>query len=83
MKGRVPVEPFREAFERSDMSATEVALRAGWTSRGRPEGGRVTRHLGLRPYRCRDRWLLVELLAPPTAERLCRALDLDPVDVGL
>lgn len=80
----IPVAPLREAFERSGLSASEVARRLGWT-RTVPDSGRVLRQLGLYPthnghghgYRTR------ETMSDDRAAELARVLGVDPVDVGL
>lgn len=59
------------AFERSGVSLSEVALRMGLISRGKPDTSRLQRLLRQRS---------VELC---TAVRVLDALGLDPVEVGL
>jgi hypothetical protein len=79
---QVNVGPLREAFERTGMSPGEVAARMGWF---KPDGRRVTEALGIRGYspghglppRRRERMDLRR------ATKLARAMDVDPVDVGL
>ena len=87
---RVPREPFIEAYERSGLPANEVALRIGMTRkrRGRAEGDSTSllRLLGLAPdvsrgyrsFRPRDGDIDYDL-----GVRLARALDVDPVDLGV
>jgi hypothetical protein len=95
----VPVEPFQQAFQklepwvsehpwqrlRAKDAANTVAVRLGWfTSDGRPDGSRVRRVLGLRPYtngrgyppRIRD------YVRAPMAAQLCEALGVSPHEVG-
>ena len=90
---RIDVRPFQQrllALERDELiSRSEVARRLGWfrqapghrrETRGAklvPDTGRVTRLLGLKatqPQRS---------MSYENAVRFCRALDLDPVDVGV
>jgi hypothetical protein len=79
---QVNVGPLREAFERSGMSTRELALRMGWL---KPDNGRVNRSLGITQYdpghgngpRLRER------IDYGRAIELARAMDVDPVDVGL
>jgi hypothetical protein len=87
----VDVAPLREAFQRSGLSACEVARRMGWIRTRRfdgrrlPDQSRVVRYLGLREYqpghgyenRFRAR------MREDVAERFARALDVDPFEVGL
>lgn len=53
--GKVPVEPLRKAFLKSDRTAYDVAKRMGWVYRDRrrdsefPDAGRVLITLGLAP----------------------------------
>lgn len=68
---RVPAAPLRAAFERSGMTAAEVAHRMGWTPGGKADTSRVARTLS-RPT--------VPLML---ARGLCDALLVDPVEVGL
>jgi hypothetical protein len=88
-RGTVPVQPFQEAFLGSGLTPTEVALRLGWTRVNRdkryPDGDRVKKALGLRPYQVgRGRGAkLKERLHEDTALEFCRALRLDPWEVGI
>lgn len=72
----VPVGPLREAFVRSGLTYAEVARRMGcneaWV--GRTLGSRSVPYPPFRSPRG------VEY---KTAVALCRAMNLDPVDVGL
>jgi hypothetical protein len=74
--GEYDLRPFREAFERSGLSITEVARRLDWTC---PDQDRAGRTLGLH----RDHGKYRQRLCHHTALALCKALDIDPVDVGL
>jgi hypothetical protein len=79
----VPNEPFRVEFERSGESLSVLARRMGWVSkRGQPQTSRVARSLGLMadpdvgPGHHRSQ------IKYETAVKLCRALYLDPYEVG-
>lgn len=81
-------EGLREAFILSGLSPGEVARRLGWwrTEKGRrvPDGTRVLRVLGVRTVAGkRERGRRYRRVAYWTAERLARAIGVDPVDVGL
>lgn len=88
----VPNEPFRKRFIRlqevEDLSLAEVAVRIGWINppnKKNPEGvadtTRVARLLGLKGQgkngEARQR------ISHENAEKLCRALHLDPFEVGI
>jgi transcriptional regulator with XRE-family HTH domain len=45
--GKVPVAPLREAFLRSGVTAASVAFTLGWMERGKRDGARVKRTLGI------------------------------------
>jgi hypothetical protein len=79
MSTRVDVAPLREAFERSGLSATDVALRMGWL---KPDCNRVTKALGITPYHMGHGFKPKhrEHLRWDTAERLAQAIGMDPVD---
>jgi hypothetical protein len=92
-RGQMANIPFREAYERSGLSLSEVARRMGWmrsVSR-RPQdrvgdSSRVGRVLGLRretPSTRNGGGAYRKYVRYSTAEALCRALDLDPLDVDL
>ena len=78
----VSTDRIREAFERSGVSASELALRLGWL---RPDSARVSRQLGIAfdrnghgsPIRNRG------MMSYERALEICEALGIDPVDVGL
>ena len=84
---RIPVEPFVERYrELHEDGLTDSTLceRLGYTWDGRADITRFKRHLGLKPWRngqggCKRN----EKVNPDIALRLCTALELDPVDVGL
>lgn len=84
---RIPVEPLREAVQRSGMSAYHIARELGWmrrmTSYGRvvtrPDDGRVRRDLGMRPDTCGP----LTHIDRNKAERICQIINAAPVDVGL
>lgn len=73
--GEIDIAPIREAFERSGLTLTEVARRLGWT---RPDQPRIGRALGYH----RDHGRLRQQVTYETAVQLCRAIGIDPVDVG-
>lgn len=82
-------KPLCEAFERSGLSACELALRLGYT---RLKAGRwvlgdsapVRRALGLRRVILRgERLPRQRFMQRKTALRYAKALGLDPVDIGL
>jgi hypothetical protein len=94
--GRVPVAPVREAFEASDVSAYEVALRLGWFHQARhhktacPDSYRVRRALGIAPYPPgRDRRgvpyppKVRTHIAACTASAILGAIGVIPAEVGL
>lgn len=90
---RVPVGPFRIRFvqleRRGVMSRTELARVLGWSRRppasmrrrghvhAIPDTGRVSAVLGMKAGSAK------RTIAYDTAVRLCRALDMDPVDCGI
>jgi hypothetical protein len=74
--GEIDVRPFREAFEQSGLSLSEIARRCGWTRVDQPRAGRA---LGFH----RDHGEYRQRLRYETAVALMEALDLDPIDVGL
>ena len=81
-KFEVPVAPLREAFLRSDVTASELARRLGWV---RPDSSRVGRQLGLLQS-CDGRTRQPYIRETTTYERaleICAALGIDPVDVDL
>lgn len=78
----------RERFQRlekiGEVNAAEVASRCGWETtnkagRRKPDSSRVVRALGLTPDNGKVRTEVTE----EGAELLCRALHLDPWEVGL
>jgi hypothetical protein len=84
-RGTVPNELLRERFLASGMTPSEVAIAAGWESRGRPDSSRVAVALGLRPStggRGFHRGICKKL-EEDTALELGRALGLDPFEIGL
>jgi hypothetical protein len=101
-RGEVDVAPLRDAFLQLDPAprpgrggsvpkdaAVVVAARLGWVDRGRADGVRVRRVLGLRPYHSRSSrspWhqrRLRETVTREMAVRVCEAMGYDPVDFGL
>jgi len=85
----VPVGPLREAFERSGLSTNEVARRAGWLRHYVARNGRVRKmgdstrvRRGLGLVATQGGWVRTHLTYDE-AVALARALDVDPVDVGV
>lgn len=79
---RVSNRPFRERFEESSVTASEVAVRCGWVRKnGVPEASRVTEALGLTSHRKSDPPR--KFMYAKNAKALCDALLLDPWEVGL
>jgi hypothetical protein len=85
---RVPVAPFRETFIRLErrglVSRSSLALQLGWIRRASGSGvglvgdaGKVNRVLGLKSSEPQT------TMRYETGVALCRALDIDPVDVGV
>lgn len=74
--------PLREAFMRSPLSQSELARRLGWM-RVTPDYVRVRRALGLKRDNAGapSRWR--REIDYDTAVSMCRAMGVDPVDVGL
>jgi hypothetical protein len=85
----VPNAPIREAFERSEVSAYELAERLGYwrTDRGvrRPCASSVQKALGIRERSAKNgkRAKLPTKMRYETAVRFARELGLDPIDVGI
>lgn len=79
----VPVEVFRDQFEQTGLPAAVVARRLGWYAGGIPDGHRVYRVLGIRPYHCGHSYgpRFRTRVRLRTALRLAGALGLDPVDI--
>lgn len=78
--------PLREAFERSGLSASEVARRAGYGHGDRANDAAVKAALGLKRCKVRGkdlRWTIQKRMREDTALRFLEALSLDPVDIGL
>lgn len=80
----VPVGRLQEAFKDSGVSAYTVALRIGWTGHGDcPDGNRVLRVLGLRPY-CPGHGYPPKLrkwMTQATAVLLAGAMGFDPHEI--
>lgn len=78
--GRVPVGYFREVFEVSSMTKTDLAHALGWyggrypSGTPKPDTARVSRAVGMNGQRAVNR---------TTALRVGSALGLDPVDFGV
>lgn len=87
-RDRVPCAPLAAAFERSDLTAAEVARRMGWEVGTQHASTKVKRHLGLKRSRNgaktgKGRWRFRETMPYEQAVRFARALEVDPVEVGL
>lgn len=91
---RVPLGPFQEAYHRlersGEISAHALAMRLGWTrkySDGSVRGDttRVLRYLGLRHQTNgkSKRKTTRTHVNYETGVKFCRAMGLDPVDVGV
>lgn len=90
--GKCPVAPVREAFERSGKSLTEVAAAMDWRkANGNPDAGRVSRALGMRNTgtrpghhsRSRRDGEPQQTMRSVTASKLCEAIGVMPVEIGL
>jgi hypothetical protein len=88
----VPVAPLREAYERSGLSAVEVAKRAGHVRRQTGstkvigDGSWTLRRLGLKPDSSSHGFparLKGDRIHYSVAEQFVRAMDLDPVDFNI
>jgi len=81
----VPVAPLREAFLRSGRTAVEVARSLDWYDKGRPDGYRVKRALGIKPSPFGKGYGLkcIQSTSYDRALRIAYAIGVDPVDVGL
>lgn len=82
----VSIAPLREAFERTGLTATEVARSLNWYDhRGRADGQRVKRALGILPSAmgrgCGSK--CIRSTSYERAVKLADAIGIDPVDVGL
>jgi hypothetical protein len=91
---QVPVGPLRDAFLATGRSAGSVAMALNWKCTVRKpgraprecfDGPRVKRTLGLKPYKPRAGYpkRLRETVTYAMAERLARAIGVDPHEVGL
>ncbi len=96
MPDRVPLAPFREAFERSGITAHELAFRMGYMRRNSKEPRhadttRALRVLNLRPSTASTKggkyypghFKFDDSVPYDVAVRLAKALSVDPVDVGI
>jgi DNA-binding CsgD family transcriptional regulator len=82
----VPLAPFRDAWRASGLTQREVARRLGVDDRrvARLLGGRTQTSVRTLRNGARYRWRGVQQHATyPVAERLCRALDVDPWELGV
>ena len=80
---RVPCAPLAEAFLNSHLTAPQIAHRLGWSD-SRRASTQIRRALGLKRSRngC-GQWRYRETMPRELAARFARALDVDPVEVGL
>ena len=77
----VSVEPLRAAFERSHLTAGDVARAMGWTT---PDTFMVRRTLGMVERTARSGHRARQThVRRSTALKLAEVLGLDPVDIGL
>jgi hypothetical protein len=82
-EGYVPNAPIREAFIKSGISAYDLAGFCGWAKGkdGTPDGSRVERLLGLRPYKNGHGRLSTNVsMSEENALKIIEALHYDPVD---
>jgi hypothetical protein len=85
-------EKFYELVEKGE-SISEIAARGGWTRPDesyhgpRGDGAPLKRALGIMPnhtgYNGKHYTSFAKCVRPATAERLCRALNVDPYEVGV
>lgn len=90
---RVATLPFRRWWQHASdqrrlgeraLSLSQVALRAGYVSAdGRADVTRLQRRLGLAAHRSAGRPAINAFVTHDTALTLCRALERDPVELGL
>jgi hypothetical protein len=78
----VPIAPLREAFERSGLTAGDVARRLGWM---RPDHKRVQRQLGIAPTsrQSNSNPYYIESTSYARALELAEAIGVSPVEVDL
>jgi len=92
--GRLEVEPvsdrvnvvrLRDAFLHSGLTASEVCHRLGWLCKGdtAADTSRLTRALGLAEHQGRGRSYRAQRISVERAALICRALNVDPWEVGL
>lgn len=83
---RVARQPFIAAYQRSELSSWELAERMGYMrKRGKrviPDTSRALRTLGLKREGASG-YVRGDTISYDLGVKLCRALDLDPVDVGV
>jgi hypothetical protein len=80
----VDVAPLREAFERSGMTASEVAIRLGWfRANGDPDGTKVRKKLGIVASYSHGRHYHQRTMSYENGVAFVRALEIAPVDVGV
>lgn len=84
----VPVEPLREAVRRSMVPRSDICRELGWvrTNKGRVilDTRRLARSLGEIPYGGeKNRQTVKQKVRVDTALAVIRAINLDPVDLGI
>ena len=87
-RNSVPVDELQRAFLDSGLAASEVARRCGWMAmnrgRKRPDQSRFLRLIGLRDYSPATRANHPKThLRVDIALKICEAMNIDPMDVGL
>jgi hypothetical protein len=87
-RGQVPTSALATAFERSGLSASEVAISLGWDRKfngrdGRyPDSDRVMKVLGLRDYNSKAGMRRRKYVDESTALKLAEAIGVDPTECG-
>lgn len=88
-KELIPNKPFREKYklleQREDLTLAEVAYRVGWVARDsrngkeKPDSSRVARTLGM----VKEQGQFRQGMSVDNASLLCKALHIDPWEVGI
>lgn len=83
----VPVQPLQDAVIASGMTYGQIALRCGWirNDRERPTGDstRLKRRIGMSPYTTRGKKHTQLFTSYENAVLIARAINADPIDVGI
>ena len=82
MSTKIPNAPLRAAFLRSNLTAAEVARRAGWWSSGGVDTSRVNRTLGLMQETSRGESRFRESVDVEIVALLAEAIGVAPWEVG-